>query len=314
MVIPPTKLPPADTPGRDRAPTGDLTIRIVSGLSLIAVVLLVTILPVKGMLFHEPWPFLVMISIGIGLLSIEWGLMAAPIASARVAVAVAVAAIGGLFVGYLGHPILSILVLMFGSMCAGLYAHRLKSNWVDAAYGVLYIGWPAIVIMWLRQTSDSTDWVLFAAPSWLGGFTIRGEVGVIWVLFAFFIAWGADTAAYLVGRLVGGPKLWPRYSPNKTWSGFAGGLIAGMLVAGALSDLTHLFKHDTSASFVGLLVALATMAGDLWESALKRRFGVKDAGTLIPGHGGLMDRVDGLMFSIIAIGGIKLLVMLGTVI
>jgi phosphatidate cytidylyltransferase len=91
-------------------------------------------------------------------------------------------------------------------------------------------------------------------------------------------------------------------------------MIAGMLTAGTLSDLTHLFKHDTSASFVGLLVALATMAGDLWESALKRRFGVKDAGALIPGHGGLLDRVDGLMFAILAIGGIRLLVMLGTVI
>lgn len=131
-------------------------------------------------------------------------------------------------------------------------------------------------------------------------------------IFAFLIAWAADSAAFAAGKFFGGPKLWPRYSPNKTWAGFAGGLIAGMLTAGALSDITGLFKHDTSASVVGLLVALATMAGDLWESALKRRFGVKDAGTLIPGHGGLLDRVDGLMFAIVAIGGIRLLVMLGT--
>ncbi len=283
---------PAVAPAKKGAKTRELIIRVVSALSLIAVVLGITILPIRGMPFSEPWPFLVMISIGVALLSIEWGFMAAPGVSGRIAAAVALAAISGLFVGYLGHPILSILILIFGALCAGLYAYRLQAGWMDASYGVLYIGLPAVVIMWLRQGSD----------------------GVTWVLFAFLIAWAADSAAYLVGRLVGGPKLWRRYSPNKTWAGFAGGMIAGMLTAGSLSDLTHLFKHDTSASLVGLIVALSTMAGDLWESALKRRFGVKDAGTLIPGHGGLMDRVDGLMFAIVAVGIIRMLVMLGTVI
>jgi len=281
---------PAEPVARPSHNGRELTIRVVSALALIAIVLAVTILPTQGMPFHEPWPFLVMISIGIALLSIEWGFMAAPRASARIACAVAAAAICGLFVGYLGHPLLSVLILAFGALCAGLYALRLGAGWMDAAYGVFYIGFPGIVIMWLRQGTD----------------------GVEWVMFAFFIAWGADSAAYLVGRLAGGPKLWQRYSPNKTWSGFAGGLIAGMLTAGSLSDLTHLFKHDTSASIVGLIVALATMAGDLWESALKRRFGVKDAGSLIPGHGGLMDRVDGLMFAIVDLGIIRLLVLLGT--
>ncbi len=261
----------------------ELAIRVISALVLIAVVLLITVLP-------DHRPFLVMLSVGVALLCIEWGLMMAPNVSARISVAVAVAAIAALFVGFLGHPLLSILVLCFGSLCAGLYAYRLHVGWVDAAYGVLYIGWPAIVLMWLHQTNR----------------------GVEWVFFAFLIAWAADSAAFAAGKLFGGPKLWPRYSPNKTWAGFAGGVIAGMLTAGALSDITGLFKHDISASIVGLLVALATMAGDLWESALKRRFGVKDAGTLIPGHGGLLDRVDGLMFAIVAIGAIRLLVMLGT--
>ncbi|MDV6329312.1 phosphatidate cytidylyltransferase [Asticcacaulis sp. 201] len=261
----------------------ELAIRIVSALVLIAVVLVITMLP-------DHRPFLVMLSVGVALLCIEWGLMMAPNISGRISVAVALAAISALFVGFLGHPILSILVLTFGALCAGLYAYRLHVGWLDAAYGAMYIGWPAIVIMWLHQSNN----------------------GTLWVLFAFLIAWAADSAAFLVGRMVGGPKLWPRYSPNKTWSGFAGGLIAGMLTAGALSDLTGLFKHDISASMVGLLTALATMGGDLWESALKRRFGVKDAGTLIPGHGGLLDRVDGLMFAIVAIGGIRLLVLLGT--
>lgn len=262
----------------------DLALRVASAIVLIPAVLWIVVLG-DGL-------FLAMISVGVALLCIEWGMMAAPESSARVACAVAFAALAGLFTGYLHHPILSFVVLAFGSLCAGFYGYKLKVGWMAAAYGVLYIGVPAIILMWLRQTEDGRDGVFFA----------------------YGIAWASDIAAYVVGKTVGGPKLWRRYSPNKTWSGFAGGMIAGMLTAGTLSDLTHLFHHDTSASFVGLLVALATMAGDLWESALKRRFGVKDAGALIPGHGGLLDRVDGLMFAILAIGGIRLLVMLGTVI
>ncbi len=262
----------------------ELMIRIASAMILIPFVL--WIVSLGGV-----W-FLTMISVGVALLGIEWGVISAPTVAGRISVAVTFAMLAALFTGYLGHPVLSFLILAFGSLCAGLYAYRLGVGWMDAAYGVFYIGFPAIIIVWLRSTTQ----------------------GVYWVFFAFLIAWAADSAAYIVGRLVGGPKLWRRYSPNKTWSGFAGGMIAGMLTAGTLSDLTHVFHHDTSASFVGLLVALATMAGDLWESALKRRFGVKDAGSLIPGHGGLMDRVDGLMFAIVALGLIRLLIMLGTVI
>lgn len=268
----------------------ELFIRIVSAIVLIPIVLGLIALPFDWMPFTRPWPFLVMISVGIALLSIEWGLMVAPKVASRIAVAVSIAVLAAVFVGYLDHPLLSILLLGFGSLCAGLYAYRLGTGWNDAAFGVFYIGLPGIVLIWLRDSHHGVDWVFFA----------------------FLIAWAADSAAYIVGKIVGGPKLWRRYSPNKTWSGFAGGMIAGMLTAASLNDLTHLFKHDTSGLVVGLIVALATMAGDLWESALKRRYGVKDAGTLIPGHGGLLDRVDGLMFAIVAIGAIRLLVMLGT--
>ncbi len=260
----------------------ELWLRIASAGVLIPVALIVTVL--------GSWYFLVLVSIGVALLCIEWGIMAAPNSGGRMAVAVGIAALAGLYVTYLQHPVLAVLILAFGALCAGLFAFRLKSAWLDATYGVLYIGWPALVLLWLRETHN----------------------GLYWVMFTFLIAWSSDIAAFLVGKLVGGPKLWRRYSPNKTWSGFAGGMIAGMMAAGTLADVTPLFKHDTSASFVGLLTALATMAGDLWESALKRRFGVKDAGTLIPGHGGLLDRVDGLMFAVVAVGVIRLLILLGT--
>ncbi|MBW8734309.1 MAG: phosphatidate cytidylyltransferase [Asticcacaulis sp.] len=268
----------------------ELAIRIASAVVLIPVVLIVIAMPLGWMPFSRPWPFLVMLSVGVALLCTEWGLMSAPATSGRMAIAVGTATLAAVFVAYLSHPVLAFLILAFGALCAGLYAYRLKGNWLDAAYGTLYIGIPAIVVIWLRDTHNGRDWVFFA----------------------FLIAWASDSAAYIVGKLVGGPKLWRRYSPNKTWSGFAGGMIAGMLTAATLADVTHLLAHDTSAMVVGLIVALSTMAGDLWESALKRRFGVKDAGALIPGHGGLLDRVDGLMFAIVALGIVRMLVFFGT--
>ena len=126
----------------------------------------------------------------------------------------------------------------------------------------------------------------------------------------FATTWAADIAAFVVGNVVGGPKLWPRFSPNKTWSGFVGGLAgaagASVGVAAAFMQLSL-----TGAALIGLAGGLATMAGDLWESVLKRRFGVKDSGDLIPGHGGLLDRVDGLMFAVMAFAVARLVVHFG---
>ena len=113
--------------------------------------------------------------------------------------------------------------------------------------------------------------------------------------------------AFLVGSVIGGPKLWPRYSPNKTWSGFVGGLIAGSIAGWLVATFLPLGLPDPVwGLLLGLAGALATMGGDLWESALKRRFGVKDAGGLIPGHGGLLDRVDGLMFAAVVMAAGRL--------
>jgi len=275
----------SDPAGKSPKPYRELAIRIPSALVLVPLVL--------WRVHLGTGYFLILLSVGTALLATEWSLMATPAIPGRMSVVITLTGLAAVFTTYLGHPVLGLFVLVFGSLCLGVYAHRLKGAYIDAAYGALYIGFPGVVLIWLRA-DDIT--------------------GRDWVYFAFLIAWAADSAAYLVGRLFGGPKLWVKYSPNKTWSGFAGGLVAGMLIAGLLSDFTHLFKSSTSAQIVGLLVALATMAGDLWESMLKRRYGVKDSGTLIPGHGGLLDRVDGLLFAIVVIGAIRLLVLLGTVV
>ena len=111
----------------------------------------------------------------------------------------------------------------------------------------------------------------------------------------------SDTAGYFAGRAVGGPKFWPAVSPNKTWSGIVGGLVAATLAGFLCSRLLGDELGGVAGAVIGLFGGLATMGGDLWESMLKRRFGVKDSGDLIPGHGGLRDRVDGLMFAVIVL-------------
>jgi phosphatidate cytidylyltransferase len=110
------------------------------------------------------------------------------------------------------------------------------------------------------------------------------------------VVWATDVAAYAAGKIIGGPKLWPAVSPKKTWAGSIGGLaaalIAGLVVASVAGE-----RPGFAVALVALVLSLACQAGDLFESAVKRRFGVKDASRLIPGHGGLLDRVDGLTFA-----------------
>lgn len=113
----------------------------------------------------------------------------------------------------------------------------------------------------------------------------------VFVLFA--IVWGSDVLAYFTGRTLGGPKLWPRVSPKKTWSGFIGGTLFAALAAGLVGGSLVLVA-------LGAILAAVSQGGDLLESALKRRFDAKDASQLIPGHGGVMDRLDGFLAAALA--------------
>ncbi|WP_293906944.1 phosphatidate cytidylyltransferase [Phenylobacterium sp.] len=241
------------------------------------------------------WPYLVLIAIGVALLAIEWGGMSAPVSPTRVAAAVAAAVLIAVFVGYRGHFHWAWAAILASAAAAAVVARGVAERPADAAYGVLYIAPAALCLVWLRGTNQG-EW---------------------WMMMLFAATWGADIGAFAVGSILKGPKLWPRFSPNKTWSGFFGGLLAATLAAVGVETLPDLLQgvwpilrpfelNVFAAALIGLAVGLATMAGDLWESALKRRFGVKDSGDLIPGHGGLLDRVDGLMFAVVVMAALRL--------
>jgi phosphatidate cytidylyltransferase len=125
---------------------------------------------------------------------------------------------------------------------------------------------------------------------------LSAELGLTALFFVFAIVWATDTGAFFAGRSIGGAKLWPRVSPKKTWAGAIGGLVAAV-AAGALVALGSGFELSIALVTTAVLLSVACQLGDLFESAVKRRFGVKDSGHIIPGHGGLMDRVDGLIFA-----------------
>ena len=236
----------------------------------------------------EGAPFLVLIAVGCALLSVEWAAMASPAHSTRVAIVTTLAVVGVILIAYLRWYEEAWGCVVLGALFAAAVARSAGARPMDAAYGVLYIAPAGLLMVWLIETNQ----------------------GAGWTLMLFATTWAADIAAFLVGNLLKGPKLWPRFSPNKTWSGFIGGLAAAVVAAVAIAAWFMKFSL-AGAALIGLAGGLATMAGDLWESILKRRFGVKDSGDLIPGHGGLLDRVDGLMFAVVVFAVARSIVRFG---
>ena len=174
--------------------------------------------------------------------------------------------------------------------------------WTLAACIVLW-EWTQLVTRSRNTVSSYTDFLvwmiaglLYAGVVLLAPIILRRDpaLGFVAILFLFAVVWGTDIAAYFAGRALGGPKLWAAVSPNKTWSGALGGALGGVVAALLVVTVAGLVIAPMLV-LVALVLSIASQAGDLLESALKRQFGAKDASDLIPGHGGLMDRLDGFL-------------------
>jgi len=249
------------------AATWDLGRRVASGLVLAGAALGTTWLGV--------WPFALFVIAVALLVAWEWGGIVRRAGADVIFAVTAVTVTGAVVLTAVGTPGLGFIAIVVGAILASLLGFGNHGHL--ASFGVLYSGLPAIALVWLR---------------------IGVQWGLAAVLFVFLVVWATDTGAYLAGRFFGGPRLLERVSPNKTWAGLAGGVVAAVLMGVALSSVLEGGRAPRMA-ITSLVLALVAQAGDLMESALKREHGVKDASNLIPGHGGFMDRVDGLIFAAI---------------
>ena len=248
--------------------SSNLKLRLISGAVLATVAFLLT--------YAGPLPFALLILVCALVISWEWGRL---VRGATFDLGFFLHAIGvtaAIVLAAAGYAALALAVLVITSITlVPLYIGRGARL---SGLGVFYVGLPAVALLWLRSDEPF-------------GFTA--------VLFVFAVVWASDTAAYAAGRSIGGPKLWPRVSPNKTWAGLAGALTAGA-VAAAIFAVLEPEVGPLRLILLGVALALAAQAGDLAESALKRLFNLKDASALIPGHGGFMDRMDSIVAAAVA--------------
>lgn len=200
--------------------------------------------------------------------------------SAAVLAPVALAAVWYDFPWFdLAVALLAVLMLAeWRRMVGGLH----RPGWLAAGY--VYIGLAVLAAFWLRHDP---------------------KVGRLTFMWLFATVWATDIFAFLVGRRFGGRKLAPAISPGKTWSGLAGGTAAAVLASVVFVAWTA--THWSSLAIWGATIAIVSQLGDLVESAMKRRFGLKDSGHLIPGHGGILDRVDSLLAAILFLAACRLI-------
>jgi phosphatidate cytidylyltransferase len=242
---------------------GELVLRVCSALVLAPIAI--------GTAYLGGWPFAVFW--GLAAMGVLWEWISLVARSdhrtvlmtggASLALAVALVATG--------HLLAAVIVLAISTLGVAALAPAKWRTWIAA--GVPYAGALGVAPVVLR--SDSAD-------------------GFLAVIFLFAIVWTTDVVAYFSGRAIGGPKLMAQVSPKKTWSGAIGGTLAAVIVAFVLAKVMAL-SGLFAIAMLAVVLSICAQGGDLFESFLKRRFGAKDSGHLIPGHGGLMDRLDGFI-------------------
>lgn len=251
--------------GSSQRALGDLGIRVVSALVLAPVVL--------GAVWLGGWPFSVLLAIAAVLMAQETARLLFGGGSPRHMALLAVTALTGIALASMGLEAAAL-----AAAAAGLAFALAARSWKREALWPALVAYPYLLVplvglIWLR-----------ADPA-------LGLAAVFWLLAT---VWAIDICAYFAGRFIGGPKLAPSISPKKTWAGLVGGMAGAILVA----IVTSIWLGSGSPVLLALVatgLTLIEQVGDFAESAFKRRAGVKDSGTLIPGHGGILDRVDGFV-------------------
>lgn len=259
----------AATPAAARGKWADLGVRALSAALLIPAVLIDVW---QGGIWFE----IFMAFFGV-LIAHEWSNIVHNRNSAQFALHAAAALVAAFLPKEIG--VLPALGLVLMLTAVGVFAASLREGrkplWTYA--GIPYVALPVMSLVLLRQDA---------------------ALGVHAILWLLLIVWATDTFAYFTGRAIGGPKLAPRFSPGKTWAGLLGGMAGAAAVSAVYAQA--LLVTVLPLAVVAAVLAVIAQMGDIFESALKRHFGLKDSGSLIPGHGGIMDRVDGLVFAGIA--------------
>ncbi len=250
--------------------------RIISALALLP--------PVIGAIYFGGWWFYGLLLLGGVLMMLEWNRMVScqnPLVD--VATLLPVVLFPLIFVllpkseAILSNPMILVIVLCI-ILAVGIFIEtvKTKSNKHKTLYysflGSAYVSSALVALSWLRSVDD---------------------YGLM-VLWIFLNVWAMDVGGYFAGKGIGGPKLSPKISPNKTWAGLAGGILLAMIIS-YLFSLVFSWGDIGKTWILGGVVAVVAQIGDLYESAIKRRFDIKDSGELIPGHGGILDRVDGIV-------------------
>ncbi len=257
-------------------PARELVLRLASALVLANITLLAT--------WSGPLPFAVLVAAVALILLWEWGRLTGGNGPDKEMLIGGAGVLLALAIVVLARPAWGIAVLVATAAATLVVTEKTERLMVPA--GVLYAGLPSLALVWLRSDPG------------------HGFASIVLLLA---IVWATDSGAFVVGRLVGGPRLYPRVSPNKTWSGLLGGVTVAGAVAGAYASWVG-SSAPSRVVILAVVLALVSQLGDLFESAMKRAHGVKDTSGLIPGHGGFMDRVDGLVFAAVVAAVFALLV------
>ncbi|SMF76489.1 phosphatidate cytidylyltransferase [Allosphingosinicella indica] len=261
----------AETP----IPASDLPVRFAMGVAMIAVAV--------AAVWFGGWPFRLLVVTAAAVMMIEWGDMHR-VSRRKSAVAAVLMALFLIVVperlypaGEMDETVAAASFLPvwtgFGAALAAALLAGLFTRRVMMAGGFLYIALPSFALIVL-------DWTWVAITFWV-----------------LLVTWATDIFAYFAGRSIGGPKLAPRLSPNKTWAGLGGGMLGAAVIGWAAADF---FEMGAPFLYVGAAMGAIAQGGDLYESWMKRRAGVKDSGTILPGHGGALDRLDGLLPVVLA--------------